>query len=126
MIVLDGISLPVDLLWSDEWAASTVAQTVRRTLDGGLVVFYGELRAGLPITLESQPDAGWLTRTQVEAIALRAASPGGLYTLTLRGQTWQVMFRYHDAPAFEAKPLVPLANPQPGDFYLATLKLMTV
>ena len=126
MIVLDGISLPVDLLWSDEWAASTVAQTVRRTLDGGLVVFYGELRAGLPITLESQPDAGWLTRTQVEAIALRAASPGGLYTLNLRGQTWQVMFRHHDAPAFEARPLVSVANPQAGDFYLATLKLMTV
>ena len=126
MIVLDGIPLPVDLLWSNEWAASTVAQTVRRTLDGGLVVFYGELRAGLPITLESQPDAGWLTRTQVEAIALRAASPGGLYTLNLRGQTWQVMFRHHDAPAFEAKPLVPVANPQAGDFYLATIKLMTV
>jgi len=126
MIILDGISLPVDLLWSDEWAASTVAQTVRRTLDGGLVVFYGELRAGLPITLESQPDAGWLTRTQVEAIALRAASPGGLYTLNLRGQTWQVMFRHHDAPAFEARPLVSVANPQAGDFYLATLKLMTV
>ena len=126
MIILDGISLPVDLLWSDEWVASTVAQTVRRTLDGGLVVFYGELRAGLPITLESQPDAGWLTRTQVEAIALRAASPGGLYTLTLRGQTWQVMFRHHDAPAFEARPLVSVANPQAGDFYLATLKLMTV
>lgn len=126
MIVLDGISLPADLLWSDEWAASNVAQTVRRTLDGGLVVFYGELRAGVPITLESQPDAGWLTRAQVESVALRAASPGGIYTLTLRGQTWQVMFRHHDAPAFEAKPLVPLANPQSGDFNLATLKLMTV
>ena len=126
MIVLDGISLPTDLLWSDEWAASTVAQAVRRTLDGGLVVFYGQMAGGLPITLESQPDAGWLTRTQVEAIALRAASPGGLYTLTLRGQTWQVMFRHHDAPAFEARPLVSVANPQAGDFYLATLKLMTV
>ena len=126
MITLDGIQLPVDLLWSDEWAASSVAQTVRRTLDGGLVVFYGELRAGWPITLESQPDAGWLTRAQVEAVALRAASPGGLYTLTLRGQAWQVMFRHHDAPAFDARPLVPIANPQAGDFYLATLKLMTV
>ena len=126
MIILDGIQLPAGLLWSDEWAASTVAQTVRRTLDGGLVVFYGELRAGLPITLESQPDAGWLTRTQVEAIALRAASPGGLYMLNLRGQTWQVMFRHQDAPAFEARPLVSVANPQAGDFYLATLKLMTV
>lgn len=126
MIVLDGLVLPADLLWSDEFTATAVAQSTQRALDGSLVVFYGPRQAGRPITLESQPDAGWLTRTQVEAIALRAASPGGLYTLNLRGQTWQVMFRHHDAPAFEAKPLVPVANPQAGDFYLATIKLMTV
>lgn len=126
MIVLDGLVLPADLLWSDEFTAGAVAQSTQRALDGSLVVFYGPRQAGQAITLESQPDAGWLTRTQVEAIALRAASPGGLYTLNLRGQTWQVMFRHHDAPAFEAKPLVPVANPQAGDFYLATIKLMTV
>lgn len=126
MIALDGISLPKDMLWTDEWGASKVAQTVRRTLDGGLVVFYGERRAGLPITLQSQPDAGWLTRAQVEAIALRAESPGGIYSLTLRGETRQVMFRHQDEPAFDAEPLIPLADPQPGDFYIATIKLMTV
>lgn len=126
MITLDGISLPKDMLWTDEWGASKVAQTVRRTLDGGLVVFYGERRAGLPITLQSQPDAGWLTRAQVEAIALRAESPGGIYSLTLRGETRQVMFRHQDEPAFDAEPLIPLADPQPGDFYIATIKLMTV
>lgn len=126
MISLDGIALPVGLLWSDEFASSRVSQNVRRTLDGSLVVFYGEMRAGRPITLESQSDAGWMTRVQVEALALRTASPGGVYTLMLRGHTWQVMFRHHEAPAFEARPLVALANPQPGDFYLATLKLMTV
>jgi hypothetical protein len=126
MITLDGIGLPAGLLWSDEWTASRVAQTVRRTLDGSVVVFYGQLQAGLPITLESEPDAGWLTRAQVEALALRAASPGGVFTLHLRGQSWTVMFRHQDAPAFEARPLVSLANPQAGDFYLATIKLMTV
>lgn len=126
MITLDGIELPTGLLWSDEFASARVTQTVHRTLDGSVVVFYGEVRAGLPITLESESNAGWMTRTQVEALALRAASPGGVYTLTLRGQTLSVMFRHHDAPAFDARPLVPLANPQPGDFYLATLKLMTV
>lgn len=126
MIALDGIVLPAGLLWSDEFSVARVAQTVRRTLDGSVVVFYGELRAGLPITLESEADAGWLTRTQIEALSLRAASPGGVYSLSLRGQTWTVMFRHQDAPAFEAKPLVAVANPQPGDFYLATLKLMTV
>ena len=126
MITLDGIELPTGLLWSDEFASTRVTQTVRRTLDGSVVVFYGEMRAGLPITLESEPDAGWMTRSQVEALALRAASPGGVYTLTLRNQTLSVMVRHHDAPAFDARPLVPLAIPQPGDFYLATLKLMTV
>lgn len=126
MITLDGLTLPAGLLWPDEFAAASVTQTVRRTLDGSMVVFYGGMQAGLPITLESEIDAGWFTRAQIEAVALRAASPGGIYTLTLRNQTWSVMFRHQDAPAFEARPLVALANPQPGDFYLATLKLMTV
>jgi hypothetical protein len=36
------------------------------------------------------------------------------------------MFRHHEAPAFEARPLVNVANPQAGDFYLATLKFLTV
>ena len=126
MLLLDGIALPEGLLWSDEFAVARVAQTVRRTLDGSVVVFYGEMRAGLPITLESEPDAGWLTRTQIEALALRASSPGGVYALVLRGKTWTVMFRHQDAPAFEARPLIPVANPHAGDFYLATLKLMTV
>lgn len=126
MIILDGITLPAGLLWSDEFAVTRVAQNMRRTLDGSMVVFYGGLLSGLPITLESEVDAGWFTRTQIEALALRAASPGGVYVLALRNQTWTVMFRHQDAPAFDAKPLVNKATPQPGDFYLATLKLMTV
>lgn len=126
MIRFDNVVLPDGLVWTDEFAAAQVAQTVRRTLDGSVVVFYGLHSGGLPITLESEPDAGWLTRTQVEALKLRADSPGGIYTLELRGQVFQVMFRHHEPPAFEAKPLVALAHPQPGDFYLATLKLMTV
>ena len=126
MIRLNNVVLPDGLVWTDEFAAQSVAQTVRRTLDGSVVVFYGQHSGGLPITLESEPDAGWLTRAQVEALSLLANSPGGTFTLELRGQVFQILFRHHEPPAFEAKPLVALANPQPGDFYLATLKLMTV
>ena len=126
MIRLDGLLLPDGLVWTDEFAAQPVTQTVRRTLDGSLVVFYGQTHGGLPITLESEPDAGWLTRTQVAALKLRSDSPGGIFTLELRGQAFQVLFRHQEPPAFEARPLVNFAHPQPGDFYLATLKLMTV
>ena len=125
-IAIDGIALPPGLLWIDEFSTHSVAQTVKRTLDGSLVVFYGGLKRGLPITLASEPDAGWMRRDLVEALQVRASSPGGIYTLQLRDQVFQVMFRHHDVPAFEAKPLVNLATPAPGDYYLATLKLMTV
>ena len=126
LIVLDGIALPEGLVWTDEFSTQSVAQTVKRALDGSLVVFYGGLQRGMPITLASEADAGWLTRAQVEAIQLRATSPGAIYPLTLRGQSWRVMFRHHDAPAFDATPLIARANPAPGDFYLGTLKLMTL
>ncbi len=125
-IVIDGIALPPGLLWIDEFSAHSVAQTVKRALDGSLVVFYGGIQSGTQITLTSEPDAGWFTRAQVEAIELRARSPGAMYPLTLRGQSWLVMFRHHEAPAFEATPLISRPNPAPGDFYLGTLKLMTL
>jgi hypothetical protein len=125
MIVLDGLALPDDLLWTDEWTASSVTQTVRRTLEGGLIVAYRRLRGGRPITLESSPETGWLTRDLVEALAPRAASPGAIYPLQWRGTTWTVMFRHHEPPAFDATPLLPRVNPSPEDFYRATLKLMT-
>jgi len=126
MITLNGILLSAELQWTDEWTAQGVAQTVRRALDGSPVIFYAGLAMGRAITLESAADAGWLTRTQVEALAVLAESPGAIYPLLLRGQSHAVMFRHQEAPAFEARPLVPLANPQAGDFYLVTLKLMTV
>lgn len=126
MIIFDGIDLPAGLVWSDEFSSAPVSQNVRRTLDGSMVVFFGTQRQGLSITLESLPDQGWLTRAQVASVKQRADSPGGVYLLTLRGQSLPVMFRHHEAPAFEATPLIPLANPGAGDFYLATLKLMTV
>ncbi|PPD34030.1 MAG: hypothetical protein CTY19_05865 [Methylomonas sp.] len=126
MLTLDGLPLPTGLVWLDEFAIEPVAQNVRRTLDGGLVVFYAGLRSGMPITLQSETDAGWLTRAQVEALAIRATSPGGVYSLLIRDQSYQVMFRHHEPPAFEAKPLIARLTQDAGDYYLATLKLMTV
>lgn len=123
---LDTLSLPAGLHWADEHAYSPVAQTVRRPLDGSLVVYYAPLAAGRPITLASGEDHGWMRRSTVDALAVLAASPGAVYTLTLRGIDHRVMFRHHEPPTFEARPLWPLANPGPDDWYLATLKLMTV
>lgn len=125
-IQIDAVQLPAGLIWSDEHAAQAVAQSARRALDGSLVVTYAALQKGREITLESREDSGWLTKSQVDALRLLADSPGGVYTLTLRAIAYQVMFRHHAPPAFEAAPLFPFHNPQPGDRYLAVIRLITV
>ncbi len=125
-IQLDSVILPTGLIWSDEHVAQSVAQSARRALDGSLVVTYASLQKGREITLESREDSGWLAKTQVDALRLLADSPGGVYTLTLRAIAYQVMFRHHTPPAFEAVPLFPFVNPQPGDRYLAVIRLITV
>jgi hypothetical protein len=124
-IILDSVTLPDDLLWSDEHAWAPVQQTAARRLDGGLVVFALATPAGRPITLDAREDA-WLTRTEAEALATLAARVGEVYLLTLRGETRAVMFRHQDAPAVDLRPLVDWNDSDPDDPFVGQIKLMTV
>jgi len=126
MITLDAIPLPSGLVWTNEFDAQQVAQTVQRTLAGGMVVFHAPLITGQLITLQSEADAGWATRATVQALQQRAAVPGGIYTLTLRDANRLVMFAHHEAPALQATPVFNVATPGGGHYYTLTLKLITV
>jgi len=126
MITLDTIPLPSGLIWTNEYDAQQVAQTVQRTLSGGTVVFHAPITSGQLITLQSESDAGWADRTTVQALQSRAAVAGGIYTLTLRGTSRQVMFAHHDAPALQATPVFHIAAPGASHPYLITLKLITL
>lgn len=123
MILLASLSLPAGLLWSDEFAWQPVAQSVERALDGSQIVFEGALSAGQPITLES---GAWVKRDAVLALQALASAPDAIYPLTLRGVSYQVRFRHHEAPAVSAVPLFPMASPAADDFYTVSIKLMTV
>jgi hypothetical protein len=114
------------MVWTDRYTSTKVAQTVQTTLGGVPVVYSQALIAGAPITLQATEDTGWLTGAQVEAIMDMADQPGAVFELSVDGATKQVVFRHHDGVAFEASPLVPRLNQQPGDYFTATLKLMTV
>lgn len=127
MIILDTLTLPPTLVWSDRYGWSPVSQAVRRTLGGGLVVFHRALRGGRPVTLDAGQTWGWLSKEQVDALALMAAAPGAIYTLQWYGETHQVAFRHDEPPAFSAQPLRP-QNPEPGPStrFTGQIKLMTV
>jgi len=123
---LENIDLPAGLIWADEYLSQSVSQVVKRTLDGGAVVFHSPIRSGQSITLESRADSGWLTGSQVASIKALSDASGGVFQLEIRGQLKTVVFRHDEPPAFEAEPIFPFANPMPNHFYTCRIKLMSI
>lgn len=119
------VELHPDLYWSDEANWHPVEQTAQRTLTGALVVSTASRVGGRPITLEPEDDSSaWMPRSVVQQLRNWAASPGQILTLTLRGQTRDVIFRHHDGPGVEATPVVHFSDVADTDFYRVTLRLM--
>lgn len=127
MIQLDTVVLSDHMEWNDKYdSSSRVAQTMRRTLGGMPVVVTQRLSLGVPITLEATQRQGWLTKAQVEAVDALAQAEGAVYNLTIGADTFTVMFRHHEPPAFSAEPLDQIGAQAPDGYYTATIKLMTV
>lgn len=125
-IILNGVTLSGSLQWTDRRAYSPVAQEVRTTLGGNPVIYSQALQGNRPITLEATEDTGWLTHVAVEAILAMARAPGAVYTLNFHGESFNVMFAHHEGPAVSLLPLKPRAVPEPDDYYIGTIKLITV
>jgi hypothetical protein len=124
-----AIALDEDLLWSDEFAWTPVAQSVTRSISGALIIqVAGDAASpGRPITLQPEDDrSAWTSRADLEVIKAWAAIPGAVLQLTLRDVTRDVMFRHQDKPAIEARPVVHFSDVEPGDSQLVTFKFMEV
>jgi hypothetical protein len=119
------VVLSDDLFWADENNWNQVEQTATRTITGALIVQSAQRVGGRPITLQPPDDSSaWMSRDTVDQLRNLAAVAGREMTLTLRGSTYDVIFRHHDGVAVEAKPVVFFRDEVPGDFYLCTLRLM--
>lgn len=122
-----NIALPSDIQWVDEFDWAPVGQGVERSVTGALIVQSRAMTAGRPVTLKPDGDnSAWTRRSVVEQLRNAAAIPGQVMTLTIGSQTLNVIFRHHDGPAVEAKPVAAYDAYTSDDFYVVTLKLMTV
>jgi hypothetical protein len=131
-ITLDGLSLPDDLIWIDEYDFSPVKQTVTTAVDGSLIVeaaaqAEGQTagqKAGRPITLAGGDDYAWIERAILEQIRAKQYQPGLVMSLTLRGVTYSVLFVQPDGIA--ARPVIDYNTPDDSDWYTVTLKFIVV
>jgi hypothetical protein len=128
MITLEGITLPDDIVWVDEYSGFGVGQIITPTLTTALVVEEVAQTAGRRITLES--DGAWLTKTVVQQLESLAATPLSNTTLTLvwgDARTFDVVFDRSSGPAFEAQEVVRIASGDQtaGHYYQIAIRLIT-
>jgi hypothetical protein len=125
ILTLDGLSLPPDLLWVDEFDWTPTEQNETRTLTGALVIETAQKLAGRPITLAGTRESGWATKAQVDAVFAKLSMTGVLVLILPNSETFNVKFRHKDKP-IESKPIVDYSIMDAADYYDLTIKLMTV
>lgn len=125
-VVLAGVEIRTGLIWQDRRGYSSVAQAVKRTLGGKMIVHAGPTYRGQPITLVSPEDSGIVTHSQVEALQALSESYDTVYPLQIGADSFNVVFRHYEPPAFSAVPIIPRTVQLPGDYYLVEIRLLTV
>ena len=119
MITLDTLTLPDDLIWTDEFRWSPVAQQESVTLDGALVVQAMAQQTGRPITLAGGEDYAWVRRSLLTQLRAKSVTPGLEMTLTLNdGIARTVVFT---GERLTADPVWEVAHPEDDQPYVVTL-----
>ena len=125
-ITFDGVELNGSLQWVDRFQQVNVAQSVKRTLGGKLVLRSLYLEKGTPITLVANEETGWFTKAMVDAIMTRSAVAGASYTLNFHGEIYTVVFRHDDPPAVVFDNLIKKIPVDTTDYLTGTIKLITI
>jgi hypothetical protein len=128
-ITVNGsILLPPDMWWENEFSWSPTTSKVEPSITGASIIQVSKRLDGRPITLKSRPDGAFLTRAQMEALhTLNALSPAAVFPVEMgNGVEYTVMFDNSDSKAIEAEAFMPGKEPAPGDYFIATLRLLEV
>ena len=120
------VTLPDDLLWSDEFDTSQVAQDRKRTITGALVIFEDTKIKGRSLKLESDDDSGWITRADLLALRSLCELEDTDCELIYRSITYKVRFDRSNGSGIKAVPVVDCSDPSNDAKYALSLSLITV
>ena len=127
--ITDGstnVVLPSDLVWSDEFSTSQIAQDIKRSLSGAFVVFESLKIEGRPITLSSEDDGGWITRSDLLVLRNLEEQVDKIMILSHNGTNYNVRFDRSNGSGVSARPVIDCSDPSNDSKYALSLKLLTV
>ena len=118
------LTLPEHLLWTDEFAWRPVAQELRPSITGALIVDVMARQAGRPIELAGE--SNWITRADLLTLQSWASLPGEQFALVVRSEAARTVIFDHERGAIEAEPLVDYSTPASTDIYRLALRFIEV
>lgn len=123
---LAGIPIPRGMIWIDEHDWLAVQKSKEYSITGALLLDVGVKKAGRPITLQADEDAGWITLGVLNQVCALASIADETHQLTLAdGRQFDVQFDAAD-DAITARRIGRPELPTPDWEYVATFKLITV
>ena len=125
-IQIGSLVLQNGLLWQEEFDFSGVAQEMKVTLGGKPIIYSAPILGPVAITLASEDDQGWQTYAQVKELYSMSRVVDGVYPLTLGSRQFTVGFRHYVSPVIEARPLIPRTVYLDTDYFIVTLKLISL
>lgn len=117
---LNGIQLPAQLIWAEQYSSQRVAGTILPTLDGGVLAYSQQLQYK-NFTIEAREDTDWFDQTMVDAFLVMAETPNAQYSLVWNGSTYTVIFRHNEPPVADFTPIFPFEVN-----YTGRLKLLAI
>jgi len=125
MITLDTMTLPEDLIWTNEFSETAVVHDHIYSLTGKLIVFEGIKAAGRPMLLSGTVDSAWLNRGLLKQLNQLQESNIQM-TLTLHdSRSFDVIFDYQKK-GITAKPIIDFNDPEDDDEYQIIIPFIQV
>lgn len=125
-IALEGIDLPADLIWVDEYLWSPVKQGIALSLNGKQIISETAQTKGRPVTLEGDQESAWVTKATLDELLSAEATPSQDLELDYHGTSYTVRFLRANGAPIEARQIVGFSNPQNDDVYSLKLRLFMV
>ncbi len=126
-ITLDGLALPDDLIWVDEFEYTDVVQNQQRSLTGALLVQESTKLKGRSIQLQGDDTSGWATRATIVSLQALVDTVDNDMVLVIHGVSYTVRFnRSGGTSPVVARPIIDCTNPDAQDPYSVKVSLMTV
>ncbi len=119
------VPLSDDFAFVEQYTWSQLAMRKAFSVSGALIVQTGLKQAGRPITLQGDEQHAWVTRAQLASLRTLADTPSITLTLDFRGETYSVIFDA-EAGAIDAAPVADFDTEDAADFFIVTLRFLTV